>query len=361
VDGGGGVAAGPIVESIERRRGEVAEQLLRTLQRAGSPLVHDPAMRTQLCEQVDRILDETVVALRDGLASVRTELDPASVEIGTQRARHGIRPVESMRAASRLYETALRAIGPDLATTPQPVESMIQLSVALERCISARVAMVATAYFTTLLDQIHESHAEVGRRVARELHDNVAHGMAIALREIELYESYRVADRERARAKLSSAKHSLQESIDTVRALATQLRRSETGEGLQAALVGYLASAAASVATTVTVAGDESSVPLAVRDELFLVLREALGNALHHADPRTLTVEVRIDRRRVEAVVSDDGRGFDAEQLRSAATGTGLFSMRERARRVGGALEVESRPGKGTTVRCRIPLPRRQR
>ena len=354
------VAADPIVASIERHRIDVAEQFLDVLRRAASPLVRDPAMRSQLREQVDRILDETVAAVRDGLDSVSTELDAASVEIGTQRARHGIRPVESMRAASRLHETALRAIAPDLDQAPEPVASVIRLSMALERAISSRVAMVASSYFTALLDQVHESHAEVGRRLAGELHDNVAHGIAIALREVELYESYRVADRERARAKLSAAKASLQESIDTVRALATRLRRSETGEGLQAALVGYLANAVSSVATTVTVTGDESSVPLAVRDELFLVLREALSNALQHADPRTISVDVRIGRPRVEAMVSDDGAGFDAEKAQLATTGTGMRSMVERARRVGGTLDVESRPGQGTTVRCGIPLQRRR-
>jgi signal transduction histidine kinase len=96
-----------------------------------------------------------------------------------------------------------------------------------------------------------------------------------------------------------------------------------------------------------------------VREELFLVLREALSNSLRHARPRTITVEVRISRPRVDALVSDDGRGFDAQTAHSAPTGTGLPSMAERTRRVGGTLEVDSRPGHGTTVRCHIPLPRR--
>jgi signal transduction histidine kinase len=355
-----GEGSDPIIEIIERHRLEVAEQFLAVLRRGGSPLVRDPAMRSQLREQVDRILDEVVGALRHGLESISTELDAASIEIGAQRARHGIRPVESMRAASQLHETALRVIAPDLVRAPEPVVSLSRLSVALERAISSRVAMVASAYFTTLLDQIHESHAEVGRRLAGELHDDVAHGIAVALREVELYESYRVADRERARAKLSAAKSSLQDSIDTVRALAARLRRSETGEGLQAALAGFLATAASSVATTVTVTGDESSVPLAVREELFLVLREALSNALQHADPRTVIVDVRIGGPRLDAMVSDDGSGFDAEKAPLATTGTGLHSMGERANRIGGTLDVESRPGQGTTVRCRIPLQRRR-
>jgi signal transduction histidine kinase len=349
---------------VDRRRTEVADRLLDALEAAGSALVRDPVMRGQLRDQVGRILDDTITILRmaaegvdgDGLPA---EPDAASVEIGVQRARQGIRPAESVKAASLLYETALRAIAPDFAGRPHAVASVVRLAVALERAISRRVGMVAAAYFTAVLDQVHGSHAEVARRLARELHDHVGHGLVMVHRDLELYETYRVADRGRAQAKYDSAKANLLDSIDTVRAVASQLRRSRTGEGLQAALVGYLASAAPAVATTVTVSGNEAVMPLAVRDELFLVLREALSNALRHADPRTITVEVRISRPQVDALVSDDGRGFEAGTVRSADIGTGLPSMAERTRRVGGRLEVDSQPGQGTTVRCHIPLPRR--
>lgn len=349
---------------VDRHRTEVADGLLYALEQAGSALVRDPVLRGQLREQTGRVLDDTIAILRHGADGIDddgspAEPDIASVEIGVQRARQGVRPSESMRAASLLYETALRTIAPDFAGTPHAVASVVRLAVALERSISRRVGMVASAYFTSILDQVHGTHAEVGRRLARELHDHVAHGMAVVLRDLELYETYRLADRERAQAKFTSAKAGLQEAIDVVRVIAGQLRRSRTGEGLQAALLGYLAGAAQTVATTVNVSGNESVMPIGVRDELFLVLREALSNALRHAEPHHVSVEVRISLPRVDATVSDDGRGFDAATVPEAVSGTGLPSMRERTRRVGGTLEVDSRPGQGTTVRCHIPLPRR--
>jgi signal transduction histidine kinase len=349
---------------VDRHRTEVADQLLRVLEAAGSALTTDPVLRGQLRDQVGRILDDTIAILRgpaEGPAdeTLLAEPDPASVEIGVHRARHGIPPDESLRAASLLYEIALHAIAPEFADRPHAMTNVVRLAVALERSIARRVGIAASAYFTSILDQVHGSHAEVGRRLARELHDQVAHGIAVAFRDLELYETYRVADQARAQAKFASAKAGLQAAIDTVRAVATQLRRSRTGEGLQAALVGYLAGVESTVSTAVNVTGNESVMPLAVRDELFLVLREALNNALRHADPRTLTVDVRITRPRVDATVRDDGRGFDPETAHSAASGTGLPSMAERTRRVGGTLEVDSRPGQGTTIRCQIPLPRR--
>jgi signal transduction histidine kinase len=365
-----GAAPDPVVACLDKHRGAISRQFLRSLQDAGSPLVRDPAMRRQLRAHAGRLLDDAVAILRGDHgdhAPPVAEPDQLSAEIGVHRARHGIRPAESMRAASLLFETALRTVAAELALAPaaaaaagSPVDSLIRLATALERSSARRVGMVASSYFSWLLDQIRDSHAESYRRLARELHDDAAHTTAVAQRDIELYETYRMADHARAQAKLAAAKSHLQEAIDTIRALATQLRRSETGEGLQAALVRYLSTAASSVATTVTVTGDEAMVPLVVRDELFLVLREALGNALRHAGPRTVTVAVRIRRPQLDAVVTDDGSGFDAVAASSHdATGTGLPSMAERATRVGGTLDIDSRPGSGTTVRCQIPLPRR--
>jgi signal transduction histidine kinase len=358
-DAAGGIAAA----SVAGRRGDIAERFVASLRSAGSPLVRDPAMQRQLRAHVDRLLDDTIAILRGepgGRDPLAAEPDPMSVEIGTDRARHGIRPAESVRAASVLFETVLTVVAAELA--PSPGE-LTRLALALERSSARRVGMAASTYFSSLLDQIHDSHAESYRRLARELHDDAAHTMAVALRDLELYETYRVADQGRAQIKLAAAKSHVQEAIDSIRALATQLRRSETGEGLQAALVRYLATADPAVATTATVTGDEAVVPLVVRDELFLVLREALGNALRHADARTVTVEVQIRRPRVDAVVTDDGLGFDpgAAPAGTATAGTGLPSMAERAHRVGGTLDIDSRPGHGTTVRCQIPLPRRYR
>jgi signal transduction histidine kinase len=346
---------------VDRHRTEVADELLHALQSAGSALIRHPERLGQLRDQVGWVLDDTIEILKAAESVVDdgppAEPDAASVVIGSQRAQLGVRPAELLWAASLLYETALRVIAPDFAGRPQGVADLTRLAVALERSISRRLSMVASAYFTSMLDQIHGSQAEASRWLARELHDHVAHGMAVVLRDLELYETYRAADRERAQTKFINAKTNLQETIDTVRALAGQLRRSQTGADLRTALVGYLAGAGPAVATTVTVTGNETAMPLPVRDELFLVLREALSNALRHASPRTITVEVRISRPFVDAMVSDDGRGFDTETTQAA--GTGLPSMVERTRRVGGTLELDSRPGHGTTVRCHIPLPRR--
>ena len=87
---------------------------------------------------------------------------------------------------------------------------------------------------------------------------------------------------------------------------------------------------------------------------LYRVVQEALTNCARHAEPRSITVTVDVSDDAIGAVIEDDGNGFDLSELR-AGKRFGIVGMRERVEHVGGALTVESSPGKGTRVRMTIP------
>ena len=91
----------------------------------------------------------------------------------------------------------------------------------------------------------------------------------------------------------------------------------------------------------------------------YRVFQEALTNALRHARATRLALEMRHDADAVVVSLTDDGRGFEPRHADRASAGgqhLGLVSMRERAAFIGAELEVRSAPGKGTTVRLRVPL-----
>jgi signal transduction histidine kinase len=96
-----------------------------------------------------------------------------------------------------------------------------------------------------------------------------------------------------------------------------------------------------------------------VAGNLLLIIQEALHNALHHADPRSVEVRVGVDGRGgVVAVIRDDGRGFEIGTQAGPRQGHfGLAGMRERAERLGGTLEIDSGVGRGATVTVAIPAP----
>jgi signal transduction histidine kinase len=86
--------------------------------------------------------------------------------------------------------------------------------------------------------------------------------------------------------------------------------------------------------------------------QLLRILQEALANARRHSGARSVLVSLRSEGNDLVAEVSDDGQGLAPDSV----PGVGLRSMRERAVSLGGTLEVDSEPGRGTRVRVRVPM-----
>jgi signal transduction histidine kinase len=87
---------------------------------------------------------------------------------------------------------------------------------------------------------------------------------------------------------------------------------------------------------------------------LYRIAQEGVLNAARHAEAQQIHLRLRVAGPDVELLVIDDGKGFDP--LQHAHDGMGLRIMRYRAQLIGGYLAVESRPGAGTTLRCRCPV-----
>jgi signal transduction histidine kinase len=91
------------------------------------------------------------------------------------------------------------------------------------------------------------------------------------------------------------------------------------------------------------------------QEAAYRIAQEALHNALRHAAPARIDVTLRSSADGVELSIVDDGTGFDARAAEMAGRRLGLVSMRERARAVGGRIELDSSAGRGTTVRLVLP------
>jgi two-component sensor histidine kinase len=92
-----------------------------------------------------------------------------------------------------------------------------------------------------------------------------------------------------------------------------------------------------------------------VRREVFLVFKEAIKNVLRHSECTQITIRFCVRNGRLELSLEDNGQGFDGSQ---PSDGNGLVSMRQRAERLGGLIEISSVRGQGTTVRMTAPLAR---
>ena len=92
---------------------------------------------------------------------------------------------------------------------------------------------------------------------------------------------------------------------------------------------------------------------------LFRIIQEGLNNITRHASARQVILEAKREEPGLRVSLFDDGRGFDADKVRDgtgARHGLGLASMNERVKYLGGRLDLQSKPGRGTRVTVRVPL-----
>ncbi|MFF3429857.1 sensor histidine kinase [Streptomyces sp. NPDC002602] len=192
------------------------------------------------------------------------------------------------------------------------------------------------------------------RRLARQLHDELGGALAAARRSVTLA----AREPEAASSHLAAAEKALDEAGQENRALVDGLRRRSRLPALREALDSFLAGARPAASVSVRVTGDETLLPERFRQELFLVLREALRNAFAHADADRVEVGVRTTRRWLYAKVEDfgPGSGQGAEVTAAPGPAYGLCSMTERVEELGGRLRISAGEQGGTLVEIHLPL-----
>lgn len=207
----------------------------------------------------------------------------------------------------------------------------------------------------------YEAVIEERTRIAREMHDTLAQnlgGLALLLDSIKAQHrhlSSALADQLEETSRL--LRYNLAEVYRAIRDLRTSDR---DRRGLLGAVTAILERATKGSGTRFRVRGEvgEPSLPPRVRDELLRILQEAAANAARHAGAQTVEVELHHSEGRVRLTVSDDGCGFDTTHAFLLEAGHyGLIGIRERAKRIGGRLEIASVVGKGTQVSVEVPAP----
>jgi signal transduction histidine kinase len=197
-------------------------------------------------------------------------------------------------------------------------------------------------------------------RIARELHDVVAHTMATINVQAGVA-AHVVADRPEAAAEaLRVIKNASKEGLRELRAILDVLRQADEAEPTQPApglgqVDGLVAGAnQAGLATSLTVTGQPRPLPAEVDLAAYRIVQESLTNAIRHAGPATATVWLGYSDAELRIDVADNGLGAPAGI--SEGTGHGLIGMRERASSVGGAVEAGPRPEGGFLVAAWLPI-----
>jgi two-component system, NarL family, sensor histidine kinase YdfH len=195
------------------------------------------------------------------------------------------------------------------------------------------------------------------QRMARELHDTLSQGLAGLILQLE------AADAHLANNHVDRARTIVQQVMGQARATLSDARRAIDDLRLKAP--GDLAEQAQQEAGRFSEATGIpcpveiqllSPVPDLLREPARCAIAEALSNIARHAQARQVQVRLASADGWLEITVRDDGIGFDPQAAAALPGHYGLLGMRERARLVGGTLEIDSRPGAGTTILVRLPI-----
>ena len=225
-----------------------------------------------------------------------------------------------------------------------------------------------------LLRELEVAHAELAehaeriealtlaaerQRMARELHDTLAQGLAGLLLQLEAADSHLDAGRgeraqgivqqamARARATLAEARR----AIDDLRA--TQLSAPDLAAAIRDEATHF--SAATGIPCALDLALPDA-LPSALCEHALRAVAEGLTNVARHAQAQQVGVRAAEDEAWLTIEVRDDGAGFDPEAALTRAGHYGLLGLRERARLAGGTLEIDSAPGEGARLTLRLPL-----
>ena len=253
-----------------------------------------------------------------------------------------------------------------------PSTVVLALAIMLGDAVRTRRALAAET--AQRLRAAHEEReAEAGRRVAeerlriaRDLHDTVAHSMAtITVQAGSALHVLGDGD-EKLRRALTAIRETSKHALQEMRATLGELRQGTRSEGTQVAPGGLDrlpalrdAVTAAGAPVTIAVEGEQRPLPRAVDEVAYRILQESLTNVLRHAGPAArATVRLSFEPAALGITVIDDGTGAAAAtgDCDGANTGHGLTGMAERAAAVGGKVTAGPRGEGGFEVSAKLPL-----
>lgn len=196
-------------------------------------------------------------------------------------------------------------------------------------------------------------------RIARELHDSV--GQTLYAIGLSASQALRLVDQDEK----NTVQDLLKDVLQLAKAGQAELRMLVANIRADPCTAGGLVEGLSQLASEVrarhgldvrlSLAG-EPAVPLATRQALVLISREALHNVVRHAGADRVDIAIEVHAGGFALTITDDGRGFDPLAPRPGHFG--LQSMRERAAAIGGRLDVRSAHGLGTHIRISIPVTR---
>lgn len=246
----------------------------------------------------------------------------------------------------------------DISRLPHVVTRAIEVHQARQDRERAVAELAASQQrLAELTEHLQTSIEQERASIAREIHDDIG-GSLTAVR-VDLAWIGRHAQDRATQDHLSSASDMLQHAIGASQRIMMNLRPPILEEQGLVAAVQWLAAGferRSAVRTQVVASGEVIDVPSDIRLVAYRTAQEALTNIAKYAQASKVHIELSDHEGVLTVEIADDGCGFDVAQLADKPKAFGIKGLHERARTVGGWLDVSTQPGKGTCLTLSVPL-----
>ncbi len=230
--------------------------------------------------------------------------------------------------------------------------------VKIARDMTERIKAEQIKNDKAMLQKLVGAQEDERKRIARDLHDEL--GQILTALRLQLEAAGKLCKDNKDLCDKINETQLLAKRVDEgIDFLAWELRPAALDDfGLYAALIKYVREWSHYSGVTAELLDSDlkkARFSHEVETNLYRIAQESLNNVYKHADARR--AEIILDKRGdlIVLIVEDDGAGFDTEDKKNLEKGIGLIGMKERAALIGGSLEIESAPGKGTTIFVRVP------
>jgi signal transduction histidine kinase len=299
-------------------------------------------------------LRQTLIPYRDAVLAAAAELAELSAAETRKRQQEVLNTEGQLKDGLRTVLLIALLLGGCVA-----VLSIVRTH-SLERSAAAHLLQIENhaAELRRLSQKLATLQEDERRNISRELHDQVGQLLTALRMELGNLEELRHAPNEDFTKHLSEAKYLTEDTLKTVRNISTGLRPSVLDElGLAPALKWQIRdfSRRTGVDVDLRIDGNPDHLPDSHRICIYRVVQEALTNCARHSSATKVRVTLCGRTDSVSVIVEDDGVGFDPAKGRER--GLGLLGVEERVRELGGRVDIQSSPARGTSLRCELLLP----
>jgi signal transduction histidine kinase len=219
---------------------------------------------------------------------------------------------------------------------------------------SLESANVRLTHYSSTLEQLATTRER--SRLARELHDTLAHTLSGLAVQLETVKAYWDVDHEMAHNSLEKSIETARSGLEETRRALKALRATPLDDmGLARAIENMVTTVAsrANLALDLSIAEKIPGLSPDVEQAVYRIAQEAVTNTVNHAGAKKMKVRLDFVDGKLLMVITDDGTGFEVDKTHKSSH-FGLTGMKERAQLIGGELSIESTSGKGTTVQLTV-------